>query len=89
MYVFCLFVCLLACLFVCLLACLFVCLLACFLVLNSENIFIFSANVTTLDTRREEIDIEMKQDVAHEYDVPVSMMKITKCEEYAPPPIKP
>ena len=68
---------------------LFVCLLACFLVLNSENIFIFSANVTTLDTRREKIDIEMKQDVAHEHDVPVSMMKMTECEVYAPPPIKP
>ena len=70
----------------------FVCLFVCLLVSNSENIF--TGNMTTsLDTRREKMDIEMKEDVAHEYEdvaheyeVP---LKMTECEACATLPYKP
>ena len=58
-----------------------VCLLVClFQILKT-----YSGNTTTLDTRREKMDIEMKEDVAHEYEVTVSV----ECEAYDTPSIKP
>ena len=52
--------------------------------------------MTTSDTLRRHTDIKMKEvvaheyeDVAHEYEVPVPMIKMKECEAYAPLPYKP
>ena len=46
--------------------------------------------MATSDTQGEQMDIKMKEvvaneyeDVAHEYEVPFSMMKMKECEAYA------
>ena len=70
----------------CNLAILFVCLI----------FFVFTGNIATSDTLRGHIDIKMNEavaheyeDVAHEYEVPVSVIKMKECEAYAPLPYKP
>ena len=35
------------------------------------------------------MDIKMKEVAAHEYEVPLSMMKMTECEAYTTLPCKP
>ena len=48
--------------------------------------------MTTSDTQRKQMDIKMKEDEAHkyevpfsmtEYEVPIPMIKMTECEAYA------
>ena len=50
---------------------LFVCLFVCLFVSDSEKIF--TGNMTTLENQRKQMDVEMKEDEAHEYEVPFSM----------------
>ena len=39
--------------------------------------------MTRSDTQRKQMDIKMKEDEAHEYEVPIPMIKMTECEAYA------
>ena len=39
--------------------------------------------MATSDTQREQMDIKMKEDEAHEYEVPIPMIKLKECEAYA------
>ena len=39
--------------------------------------------MTTLETQRKQMDIKMKEDEAHEHEVPIPMIKMTECEAYA------
>ena len=45
--------------------------------------------MTTLEIQRKQMDIKMKEDVPHEYEVPIPMIKLKEREAYATFPYKP